>query len=214
MPSSVPSRATLPGPLQRWREAYAQASPLGKTWRELGLAYLGYFVLLPLTMLFPQFAMSEDNAAGIDSAFAEALSGGNMWLALGGFVVLLAVLVPIVEESLFRGIPLLLRLGLGRVLPAAWHRTISLVIGVVSAVVFASAHNLVPGTLPLPQLWLGLLAWHAASTRGLRYSMLLHGLNNAVVALVLIGLFLLFGPEVVLDMPAESVPTAPVPAAP
>ncbi|MDO4264147.1 MAG: hypothetical protein Q4C67_08105, partial [Deinococcus sp.] len=70
-----------PGLLRRWRAAYARSSPLGKTVHELGLAYLGYFALLPLTLL-------------------------------------LAVLVPVLEELIFRGIPLLLRLGLWRVLPA------------------------------------------------------------------------------------------------
>lgn len=196
-------------PLQRWRSAYDHATPLGKTWRELLAAYLGYLLLLPLTLFFPDLAMSEENAQGINNEFEQALRGDQLPLALGGFFLLIAVVVPVVEELIFRGIPLLLRLGLGRVLPAAWLGRVSLVLGILSAVVFAGAHNLVPGTLPLPQLWLGLLAWHAASTRGLRYSMLLHGLNNAVIALLLIGLVLLVGPEAMLNMPAEAVPAAP-----
>ncbi|GHG00980.1 hypothetical protein GCM10017783_11460 [Deinococcus piscis] len=205
-----PSR--LPGPVRRWQAAYARSSPFGKTLRELGLAYLGYFLLLPLTLLVPGLAMSDDNAAGIDGVFQEALGSTNLPLALAGVALLLAVVVPVIEELIFRGIPLLLRLGLWRALPARHHRAVTLVLGLVSAVVFAQAHNLVPGTLPLPQLWLGLLTWYAASTRGLRYSMLLHGLNNAVVV-ALVSLLLAAGPDVLQGTPAESVPV-PVPVSP
>ncbi|WP_261664342.1 CPBP family intramembrane glutamic endopeptidase [Deinococcus sp. Marseille-Q6407] len=204
-PPEPPGRR--PGLLRRWQLAYAQASPLGKTVRDLGLAYGGYLLLLPLTLL-PQFAMSEDNAAGIGEAFQTGLGGSNPYLILAGAALLLTVLAPVVEELLFRGIPLLLRLGLDRVLPARFHRAVSAVLGVASAVVFAQSHNLMPGTLPLPQLWLGLLTWRAASTRGLRYSMLLHGMNNGVVVIIFLLLFLTLGPDVLQDVstPAQALP--------
>ncbi|MDO4264148.1 MAG: hypothetical protein Q4C67_08110, partial [Deinococcus sp.] len=86
-----------------------------------------------------------------------------------------------------------------------------LTVGLGAAVIFARSHNLLPGTLPLPQLWLGLLTWHAASTRGLRYSMLLHGLNNAVVVALVGALLLSLGPEALQGAPAEPVPV-PTPA--
>ncbi|ADY26683.1 Abortive infection protein [Deinococcus proteolyticus MRP] len=203
--------AWLPAPLRRWQAAYARSGPLGKTLRELGLAYLGYVLLLPLTLLVPELAMSEDNAAGIDSVFQDALGGTNPYLALAGAALLLTVVVPVTEELIFRGIPLLLRLGLLRVVPPGWARGLSLGIGLVSAVVFASVHNLMPGTLPLPQLWLGLLTWHAASTRGLRYSMLLHGLNNAVVVSLFILMMLVLGPQALQGAPAGDVPLPPLP---
>ncbi|MFC6616940.1 CPBP family intramembrane glutamic endopeptidase [Deinococcus radiophilus] len=202
----------LPAAVSRWQAAYARASPVGKTWRELGLAYLGYAALLPLTLLVPELSMSEDNAGGIEGMFSDALSGPHFYLALAGFFLLLAVAVPIAEELIFRGVPLLLRLGVQRVLPQTSWRVVSAVIGVGSAVVFARMHNLIPGTLPLPQLWLGLLAWHAASTRGLRYSMLLHGLNNAVVALLLILMVLAVGLEALQDLGVGEQPMNPAPA--
>lgn len=206
-----PQPARPPGLLRRWRAAYVRSSPLGKTVHELGLAYLGYFALLPLTLLVPELAMSENNAGGIDSVFQDALDSTNLYLALAGAALLLAVLVPVLEELIFRGIPLLLRLGLWRVLPARYHRAVTLAVGLGAAVIFARSHNLLPGTLPLPQLWLGLLTWHAASTRGLRYSMLLHGLNNAVVVALVGAMLLSLGPEALQGAPAEPVPV-PIPA--
>ncbi|MFC6590724.1 hypothetical protein ACFP81_00840 [Deinococcus lacus] len=108
------SAPALRAALDRWKQSYDAATPLGKTWRELGLLYLGYLLVAPLTFLVPNLSMSEDNAAGISELLPQDLSGPQLWLTLAGFLALLSVVAPLGEELVFRGLPLLLLLLLRR----------------------------------------------------------------------------------------------------
>ena len=100
------------------------------------------------------------------------------WLALLG----IAVMFPLGEELVFRGLPMFVlwlsarkRPSLERAnLPQAW------VLGVVAAVLFSLAHGIGSAGfhLPLPQLGLGIWLWWIATRRGLGFSILAHGTYN------------------------------------
>lgn len=106
------------------------------------------------------------------------LLSSSPWVAL----LAIAVLFPLAEELVFRGVPMFVlwlsarsRAPLERAnLRRAW------VLGVTAAILFSLAHGL--GStgfhLPLPQLLLGVWLWWIATRRGLGYSILAHGTYN------------------------------------
>lgn len=127
----------------------------------------------------------------------------NTGLTWTGLIVVLLVAVligPLLEEAIFRGVPLLITNALKRsgrfepqkpirvlqwVLPAHW------LIGLLAALLFSVSHGLGDSYLhfPLPQFMAGLWFWWVAYSRGLRYSILMHGTYN----LIPIGLLVLGG---------------------
>jgi Type II CAAX prenyl endopeptidase Rce1-like len=100
------------------------------------------------------------------------------WLALLG----IAVLFPLGEELIFRGVPMLVLWLSARKLPSLERANspFAWVLGIVAAVVFSLAHGI--GStgfhLPLPQLVLGVWLWWIATRRGLGFSILAHGTYN------------------------------------
>ena len=154
---------------------YRGLGATGKTIHEalfLAMTALWLSVLLSSLHLTALMA-SQENAKGLTDL--EKMSP----ILLLGAAVLLA---PCIEESLFRGLPfLVLRLVGGTLDPerlrAQW---LYWPIGTAAALIFAIAHGAGDHTLhvPLPQLMLGLWSWHVINTRGLRYSILLHGTYN------------------------------------
>ena len=97
-------------------------------------------------------------------------------------LILTVIAAPCIEESLFRGLPcLLLRLvAQTRDLSQLRGHWLYWPLGTAAALIFAILHGLGDHKLhvPLPQLILGLWSWRVINTRGLRYSILLHGAYN------------------------------------
>lgn len=143
----------------------------------LNVALSVLLVALGLTSLLP----SNANLEGI-----ESLS------RLGPLqLVLIAVVVaPVLEETLFRGLPFWVWRTVAARLPLRDGRRemIGWIIGGATAICFALAHGIGSHTihLPLPQLLMGFWLWHVINRRGMRYSILLHGVYNLIPALLVL----------------------------
>lgn len=122
------------------------------------------------------FLASEQNTNGISAVLKL-----NPLLLVGAGLIA----APILEESLFRGLPYWLCQRFARPprITARMSFQISWIVGISAALLFAAAHG--PGNLPVPQLMVGLWSWHVIRTRGLRYSMLLHAAYNFVPVLMI-----------------------------
>lgn len=110
------------------------------------------------------------------------------------YLLLLAVVgAPLLEESLFRGIPSAVLRAVAKRRYHGFPQRCQFYwpIGAAAALLFAVLHGAGSVTIhvPLPQLMVGMWSWHVVNTRGLRYSMLLHASYNAVpVGLVFLKL--------------------------
>lgn len=120
------------------------------------------------TLVLVPLGVGEESAAEGDAAIADLVAGGPVFAVLGLLTV--AVLVPVAEEVLFRGI----------VLPAVRARLRSVPGIVLAGAVFAAVH-LIPPALPyLLVVGISLCAmaqWYRSIVPGI----VLHGVNNAVV---------------------------------
>jgi Type II CAAX prenyl endopeptidase Rce1-like len=106
------------------------------------------------------------------------------WLALLG----IAVLFPLGEELIFRGVPMFALWLSARKLPSLERANLphAWVLGIAAAVVFSLAHGIDSAGfhLPLPQLGLGVWLWWIATRRGLGFSILAHGTYNFLPGLL------------------------------
>ena len=106
------------------------------------------------------------------------------WLALLG----IAVLFPLGEELVFRGVPMFVLWLSARKIPSLERANLPFawVIGIAAAVVFSLAHGIGSAGfhLPLPQFILGVWLWWIATRRGLGFSILAHGTYNFLPGLV------------------------------
>lgn len=95
------------------------------------------------------------------------------------------ILAPVIEESLFRGLPYLLNRFLAQrnLISAAARPLFFWATGGCAAILFALAHADRGPTfhLPMAQLLFGLLSWRIINKRGLRYSMLFHATHNLIL---------------------------------
>lgn len=134
---------------------------------------------LPLGLLILALRLDFLRASDANVEGLEMLRDLSPWLLLG----VAALLAPLVEEALFRGLP---RLAYRAADPQARNRVAFWAVGSLPIIVFAWLHSLGGAvlTLPIPQLLLGLWAWKVVNERGLRYAILLHGTYNLVPALV------------------------------
>lgn len=160
---------------------YRRQGPLGRTLLEaLGLLAVNLVLGALIGLLGLPLVPSQENVEGLEGLRAL---GPLVLLAFG------VLILPPLEELVFRGVPLgLLRLlGGGRVL--FW------LLGLLGAALFALAHALTlePGGsalavsgFPLPQFVLGLWSWRVATSRGLGYSVVLHMAYNLVPILLLL----------------------------
>lgn len=127
---------------------------------------------LHLTMLLP----GQENVAALRKM--RALSPALLFVA----AILLA---PVLEESLFRGLPYLLSRFLERrqLVSEATRPLRCWAIGGTAAILFALTHaDRGPiFHLPLAQLLFGLFSWRIINDRGLRYSMLFHATHNFIL---------------------------------
>jgi membrane protease YdiL (CAAX protease family) len=152
------------------REAYVSMVPLLVV---LNLASgLLQWLLAPLSEHGSQLLASQ--VSGLLASYSIS------WGGLGGALLMVGVVAPIVEETYFRG----MLYGLLR----ERHGALPAIAG--SAVIFAAAHTFVYGhdiLLAFPQLvLLGLaLAWVVERTHSLYPAIVLHGLNNAVIVVAL-----------------------------
>lgn len=133
-------------------------------------AVMGAGSLVSVLVLVPLGSPEEST----DEALADLLAGGPV-IAAAGFVAV-AVVVPVVEEVVFRGI----------VLPACRARLRAAAGITLAGAIFAAVH-LVPPALPyLLVVGISLCAmaeWYRSIVPG----MVLHGVNNAVVFAGLLG---------------------------
>ncbi len=145
--------------------------------RSLGLALGSVFVLRVLlavyVLLWPGALAGElaASAPTVRQIMVALLAHLGPW----GMITTVALLVPVLEEVLFRG---LLLQSLARHIPFLWAN-------VAQAVIFASLHQ----SLPLFPFFLafGLVGgWFARRSGGLLPSMLFHGFNNLLVCIAFI----------------------------
>ena len=143
-------------------------SPLHLVWQIPAVMLAG--MVASMLVLIPLAPADQDGneATGASAAIGDLVSGGPAFLVAGLFTV--AVLVPFVEEIIFRGI----------VLPALRARYRSAVGIPLAGAVFAAVH-FVPLALPyLLVVGIALCAmaqWYRSIVPGI----VLHGVNNAIV---------------------------------
>ncbi|PAY22746.1 CPBP family intramembrane metalloprotease [Dietzia natronolimnaea] len=149
----------------RWADVGLRAperSPLHLLWQIPAVMAAG--VAASMVVLIPLGAGQE----GSDDALADLATGGPVFVVLGLLAV--AVLVPVAEEVVFRGI----------VLPALRARFRAVPGVALAGAVFAAAH-LIPPALPyllVVGICLCVMAqWYRSIVPGI----VLHGVNNAVV---------------------------------
>ena len=119
-------------------------------------------------VLIPLGAGAESAGEGADAALADLVSGGPVFAVLGLLTV--AVLIPVAEEVVFRGI----------VLPALRARLRAVAGITLAGAVFAAVHLLPPAMPYLLVVGISLCAmaeWYRSIVPGI----VLHGVNNAVV---------------------------------
>ncbi len=122
-------------------------------------------VTASLIVLIP---LGTDPAGGGEDAVSDVVAGGPLLALLG--LIAVAVLVPVAEEVVFRGI----------ILPALRARFQPVAGVVIAGAVFAAAHFLPPALPYLLVVGISLCAmaeWYRSIVPG----MILHGVNNAIV---------------------------------
>ncbi|RYG24631.1 CPBP family intramembrane metalloprotease [bacterium] len=111
-----------------------------------------------------------------------ALSNQSEFLQKAASMVDDAVLLaPVVEEVLFRGLPILVARSLERRLCRNAGRWSVLTIGTFSSLFFAWLHNPFLGSMPVSILVFAILAWCVAWNWDLRNSILLHIFVNGLI---------------------------------
>lgn len=93
---------------------------------------------------------------------------------------------PVLEELMFRGLPILIARFAERRLSPSAGRGVALLIAAMATLLFAWVHHPVVGAMPLPQLVFGALAWTVAWRWGLRYSVLLHLCVNLIFMFLIV----------------------------
>lgn len=150
----------------------------GAFWRNLGASLLGYgsylpFLLIAITLTFSlSSALPSEQTNPIGERFEEMPTLGQ-WLWT---FVQAAVLAPIVEEFLFRGV----------LFGVLWQRTGNLWLSAfVSGYLFAVIHPQFLGGIIALTLFGMIMALTYAYTRSLLPCILMHGYNNGVLTLML-----------------------------
>jgi uncharacterized protein len=156
----------------------------GLSWRAVGLRPAGplwYVVAVVLAFMSLPVVMAVN--AGVQSLLGEPLRNPQLemlapaefsWLALGLMLAMAGVVVPIVEEIVFRG------------LVFGWLRTrfgVALAT-VASALVFAFAHG-IPAIAPALAVQGVALAWLYARSDSLWPAVVMHGTFNALMSILL-----------------------------
>jgi membrane protease YdiL (CAAX protease family) len=174
-------------PLMYLASLRGQADALGRIewfrggfWRQLGAALMGYAAYVPflaallmITLLMaPALPAEQTNPVGERATQAQ---GALSWLVL---FVQAAVLAPIIEEFVFRGV----------LFKVFWQRTGRVWLSAfVSGYLFAVIHpQFLGGVLPITVLG-AILALVYAHTRSLLPCIVIHALNNGLITLLLWG---------------------------
>ncbi len=148
----------------------------------LALCVANVFLGVSLTALGWKFFLPSD----ANSSDLEKMSSRPLVLFL-----MVVVLAPILEETIFRGTSSLIVRGIWKLRQWSvearnnWYW----IVGSISAFLFSIAHGVGDNRmhLPLPQLIMGFLLWRTAMQRGLRYSMLMHATYNTLPALLMLA---------------------------
>jgi membrane protease YdiL (CAAX protease family) len=158
---------------------------LGTYVTALPVVLVGYLLLNALQTQFRRLTGGGEGLGPPPShPAAEVLLGGSLWEQVQ-VILAAAVVAPIVEETLFRGL-------LYRHLREATYRlgpTLSVVLsGVISGLIFAAIHP--QGLFVVPVLTILALAFALVREwrDSLVPSLVAHGINNGLVTLVLIGI--------------------------
>jgi membrane protease YdiL (CAAX protease family) len=185
-----------PDPFESPKNDTPPQSTLSKAARTIAEGFVLLIVAQALSVLLTLlgakfFLQSTAQSQGVD----QLLSRNPLF-----FVALAVIVAPVMEEAIFRGFPSLVMRAATRPESSARH-VVWLLFGLASSLLFAAMHGVKSNaagmasiafqTLPVPQLAVGLWAWHVATLRGLRYSMLLHAtFNGLAVLLALLALAL------------------------
>lgn len=130
-------------------------------------------IVLRVYVLFVPSAIAQQSAAAVPTV--QIMLGLREHLGPLGLFGITAILVPIIEEMLFRG---LLLQGLARHIPFVWAN-------LIQAFLFAIAHQ----NLPLLPFYLGmaiLAGYFARRSGGLLASIIMHATNNAAVCVAVL----------------------------
>ena len=156
----------------------------GLSWRAIGLRRAGpswYAIAVTLAFLSLPVVMAVN--AGVQSLFGEPLRNPQLemlapaefsWVALALMLAMAGVVVPIVEEIVFRGLVfgwLRTRFGMG-------------LATIASALVFAFAHG-IPAIAPALAVQGVALAWLYARSDSLWPAVVMHGTFNALMSILL-----------------------------
>ncbi|MGX1598495.1 CPBP family intramembrane glutamic endopeptidase [Dietzia maris] len=143
-----------------------ERSPWHLAWQIPAVMAVG--VTASMIVLIPLGAGAESTGEKADAAIADLAAGGPVFAALGLLTV--AVLIPVAEEVVFRGI----------VLPALRARLRAVAGITLAGAVFAAVHLLPPALPYLLVVGISLCAmaeWYRSIVPGI----VLHGVNNAIV---------------------------------
>jgi len=143
--------------------------------RSLGAATVALFAFRLVASLWTA-ASSSFQIAALGSDTTRALQGVHAEYGVVGLLLLVAVVVPLVEEVAFRGV---LLNGLAR------HVSFP-VAAMVQALVFAALHENV-AQLPVFFVFGLITAWLYRRSQGLAASLAFHAFNNAFAALAIVA---------------------------
>jgi uncharacterized protein len=136
----------------------------------LGWALLALLLCGAMALAFGFVLRAYQHIAALGDLTTRAIQGVQSAYGTWAVLALIAILIPVIEEVMFRGVILQ---AMSRYISYGWA-------AVLQAALFAAMHEKTEG---LPYVFvLGLLgAWLARRTGGLLAPMLLHGANNALV---------------------------------
>jgi len=142
-------------------------------WRSWWRVLLAWGVLIALSFVLNRIHSHADTSTLQTKMVQSLVDGGRASVGLPATLLLIALLVPIYEELVFRGI---LLGGMSRHISFGWAN-------ILQATLFAIVHNDSPRFLLY--LALGLLCgWLAKRSRSLGPSIALHGANNALATVI------------------------------
>lgn len=141
-----------------------------------GLAW-SFMILFANRMLLAATKAGADPGIALGSDTIRAMQGVHALYGAGGLLLTAALLTPVTEELVFRGV----------FLRAAARHVRFWIAAVVQALVFVALHDQ-PGAYPLLFLLATGGAWLALRSGGLLAPIALHATNNAVAVLAVMGI--------------------------
>lgn len=148
------------------RDAFALRSP-SSWWRALGLVPLTLFAVWGASLVYAQFLDAGEEQGLVPEDWDSSRAG-----AFAAYFVSVAVLAPLVEELMYR--------GLGFTLLAPYGTWVAIL---VTGVLFGAAHGLLIG-FPILSLFGILLGWVRSKTESVYPCIAIHAIFNATALTV------------------------------